>query len=217
MSWVRNLKCNYGDFILDIPEWEILDQGTTALWGPSGAGKTTLFQILLGLDQMTTKFSWDFAGVDLAKLPTPERRLGVVLQNFELFPHMTAEENIRFAAEARRRDLGEANRHLIDLTATLDLQNCLSRKAGVLSGGEKQRVALARALIGCPRLLFLDEPFSALDAALRVGARELVRRVIEVEKIPTVLITHDKEDLAVFSGKLSEIANGRIVREARLG
>lgn len=217
MSWVKNLKRDYGDFLLDIPEWEIFDEGITALWGPSGSGKTTVFRLLLGLDRPDPGFSWVIDGVDLAQLPTPDRRLGVVFQTFELFPHMTAEENIRFAAESRRLPKSDYANHLEELVETLGLGTCLNRLASVLSGGEKQRVALARALIARPRVLFLDEPFSSLDAHLRSEARGLVRRVLERERIPAVLVTHDRDDLSVFSGKVSEIAAGRIVREEKLG
>jgi ABC-type sulfate/molybdate transport systems ATPase subunit len=216
VSLVQNLKCDYGDygdFRIDIPEWEIADEGVTALWGPSGAGKTSVFRLLLGLDRAKERFIWKFKDVDLAALPTPERRLGVVFQTLELFPHMTAAENIRFAAEARKVARPEAQAHLKSLVESLRLEHCLNRKGNVLSGGEKQRVALARALIGRPRILFLDEPFTALDAGLRADARSLVKAAIEKEKIPTVLISHDREDLKAFGGKVSEISAGRIVRE----
>lgn len=222
MSWVRNLKHKFDGFELDIPEWEILDAGVTALWGASGSGKTTVFRALLGLERVAADFSWKLAdGSDLAKLATPERRLGVVFQTLELFPHMTAAENIRFAAEARRRPRQESESHLQQLAATLGLEHCLGRRASILSGGEKQRVALARALIGQPRVLLLDEPFSALDAERRAEARDLVARALRQEKVPAVLVTHDREDLKAFTGgdlpaKLSEISGGRIIRESSL-
>jgi ABC-type sulfate/molybdate transport systems ATPase subunit len=210
VSWVRNLKHDYGDFKIEIPEWEILDQGVTALWGPSGAGKTSVFRLLLGLDKPEPGFTWKFGDVDLASLSTPERRLGVVFQTLELFPHMTARENIWFAVEARGIPRARAEGHLQSLSETLALGGFLERRTSVLSGGERQRVALARALIGEPRLLFLDEPFSALDAGLRSEARSLVKRVIEREKIPTVLITHDPEDLGVLATRVTKIDNGRL-------
>ncbi len=210
MSLVKNLRADYGDFKIDIPEWEILDDGVTALWGPSGAGKTTVFRLLLGLDQPKPGFEWNFRGENLAALPTPERRLGVVFQSLELFTHMNARENIMFAAEARGIASSEASTHLKSLVETLGLSSSLERRASVLSGGERQRVALARALIGKPRLLFLDEPFSALDADLRTEARNLVRTAIAAEKIPTVLITHDRSDLDSLATKVTEIHNGRI-------
>jgi sulfate transport system ATP-binding protein/putative spermidine/putrescine transport system ATP-binding protein len=215
MSWVCGLTQAYGDFKIEIPEWEILDQGVTVLWGPSGAGKTSIFRILLGLESAGA-FSWTFDGIDLTQLSVPDRRLGVVFQTLELFPHMTAQKNIEFAAEARRIPKLDAIKHLDELVQSLALDRCIHRRASLLSGGEKQRVALARALIGRPRVLFLDEPFSALDAELRAEARDLVNRVIQHEKVPTVLITHDRGDYQSFVGKVSEIRNGRIVREARI-
>ena len=211
MSSVKNLRADYGDFRIDIPEWTILDEGVTALWGPSGAGKTSVFRLLLGLDKAEKGFTWDFRGENLAALSTPERRLGVVFQTLELFPHMTARQNIMFAAESRTISRDSAETHLRSLSETLGLVPLMDRRASILSGGERQRVALARALIGKPRVLFLDEPFSALDADLRSGARELVREAIAAEKIPTVLITHDREDLNVLAAKVSEIKDGRLV------
>lgn len=217
MSLVRNLKRDYGDFTINIPEWEILDKNVTFLWGPSGSGKTSLFRLLLGLDSSDREFSWQDQGVDLAKLSVPERRLGVVFQTLEIFPHMTAAENIRFAAQARKRSKNETEEHLGKLAASLEIGGVLNRRAAVLSGGERQRVALARALIGKPRLLLLDEPFSALDSALREEARALVARVIQLERIPVVLVTHDREDMKAFKGKVSEIKSGQIVKESPLG
>ena len=213
MSWVRNLKHDYGDFQIEIPAWEILDQGVTSLWGASGAGKTSVFRLLLGLDRAAKGFSWDFNGVDLAKLSTPDRKLGVVFQTLELFPHLSAKENILFAAESRAISRSDSDAHLRELVKVLSLESCLDRRASFLSGGERQRVALARALIGRPRILFLDEPFSAMDSGLRSEARNLVRRAIENEGLPTVLITHDRDDLEAFGGKVSEIQRGRIIKE----
>jgi sulfate transport system ATP-binding protein/putative spermidine/putrescine transport system ATP-binding protein len=209
MSWVRNLIRDYGDFKIEIPEWEIGDEGVTALWGASGSGKTSVIRLLTGLDE-AKGFSWEFKGLDLAKLSPPERRLGVVFQTYELFPHMTARENILFAAQARKVAESDARTHFKELVDVLALSSCLDRRAAVLSGGEKQRVAIARALIGRPRILLLDEPFSALDADLRAEARTLVRNAILAEKIPTVLITHDKQDIEALSAKVTQITHGRV-------
>lgn len=213
MSWVRGLSHDYGDFALEIPEWEILDDGVTALWGPSGAGKTSVFRFLIGLETCRS-MSWEFKGEDLARLPVPLRRLGVVFQTLELFPHMSARENIAFAASARSIPKAEARARIEELSGLLGLNAALDRSAALLSGGERQRVALARALIGRPRVLFLDEPFSALDADTRHEARLLVKSVIETQKIPTLLITHDRQDLDVLAKKITEIHDGRLVSGA---
>ena len=214
MSQVEALFADFDDFKIEIPSWEILDSGVTALWGPSGAGKTSVLRLLIGLDQPRS-LRWIFQGEDIAQLSTPERRLGVVFQSYELFPHLTARENIVFAAESRKIPKEQATRALDEFIQILKLDNCLNRKAALLSGGEKQRVALARALIGEPRLLMLDEAFSALDETMRAEARELVKKVIELKKIPTILITHDRQDIKALAQKVSEIDAGKIVKEYR--
>ncbi|KHD89731.1 MAG: thiamine ABC transporter ATP-binding protein [Bdellovibrio sp. ArHS] len=209
MSYVENLHRDYGDFKLDIDRWEILDEGVTVLWGPSGSGKTSVFRILLGLEECPG-LKWNFQGVDLAKLRTPEKRLGVVFQTLDLFPHLTAQENILFAARARKVDPKVVTARMKELSEIMQMENFLQRKASVLSGGEKQRVAIARAIIGEPRLLLLDEPFSALDQELREESRKLLKRVIETEKIPTLLVTHDPRDMEVLANKVTKIRGGQI-------
>jgi ABC-type sugar transport system ATPase subunit len=210
MSLVKNLSRDYGDFSIDIPSWEILDEGVTVLWGPSGSGKTSIFRILLGLEECPG-LTWDVNGVDIAKLKSPERKLGVVFQTYDLFPHMTAEENILFAAKSRQINSGKANDRIKSLSHVLQMDSFLNRKAAVLSGGEKQRVAFARAIIGEPRVLLLDEPFSALDQTLRDESRKLLKSIIEVEKIPTVLITHDPKDVEILANKVTKIELGKLI------
>jgi ABC-type sulfate/molybdate transport systems ATPase subunit len=210
MSVVEGLVQTYPGFTLEIPRWEIADQGITALWGPSGSGKTTAFRILIGLDPCAT-LRWNFKGEDLARLSPPDRQLGVVFQTLELFPHMTAAENILFAARARRLSEDESRTRLKSLADDLHLGNCLERKASVLSGGEAQRVALARAVIAHPRFLFLDEPFSSLDAQLKSEARTLVKNLIGKLGIPTLLITHDEQDLSALASSVVRLRDGRLV------
>ena len=212
MSLVENLRHDYGDFKLEIPSWEILDSGVTALCGPSGSGKTSVFRMLLGLEK-NLNFSWTFKGQDLAKKKTPDRKLGVVFQSYDLFPHMTARENILFAAKARKVPAERAEKRLKEISQTLKMDSFLDRKSSLCSGGEKQRIALARAIIGEPQILLLDEPFSALDSHLRQESRKLVKDLIEKEKIPTILVTHDKEDVDYLANKVSYIENGSITNE----
>jgi ABC-type sugar transport system ATPase subunit len=212
VSLVENLRHDYGDFKIDIPSWEILDSGVTALCGPSGSGKTSVFRMLLGLEK-NLAFSWTFKGEDLAKLKTPERKLGVVFQSYDLFPHMSARENIFFAAKARKVPTERAEKRLKELAQTLKMDSFLDRKASLCSGGEKQRIALARAIIGEPQILLLDEPFSALDSHLRQESRKLVKDLIEKEKIPTILVTHDKDDVDFLANKVTYIENGSLTNE----
>jgi ABC-type sulfate/molybdate transport systems ATPase subunit len=210
MSYVENLCRDFGDFKIDIARWEISDAGVTVLWGPSGSGKTTVFRALIGLEKVPG-LKWVMQDQDLAQLPTPNRRLGVVFQTWDLFQHMSAKQNILFAAEARNISPKETQEKLRELCQALNMERFLDRKAAVLSGGEKQRVALARALIGKPRLLLLDEPFSALDEALREESRQLVKKLIREQNIPAILVTHDRRDVESLAQQVSRIEGGRLV------
>ena len=199
---VENLHVKYDNFEIYIPFWEFPDMGVTALWGESGSGKTSLLRVLVGLEPCP-HLRWEFKGENLAKLRVEQRNLGVVFQSYELFPHMTARENILFAARARGVVRPEIDR-FID---ALHLGRVLHTKASQLSGGEKQRVALARALIGGPRALLLDEPFSCLDSSMREESRRLVRDVMKGLDIPTLLITHDLEDIRYLADHRVELAS----------
>lgn len=210
MSVIEGLRKEYGDFVIEVPRMEIPDQGISALVGPSGSGKTTLFRILLGLEG-EIPFSWKFGADDLAKLPVQARRLGVVFQSYELFPHMTVFGNVQFAAECRGRAKSEWEADLGQIAVRLGMAKLIHRAVGNLSGGERQRVALMRALIGEPRFLLLDEPFSALDPQMRADARALVRSVLLDRQVPALLVTHDEGDLSLVTGKTFWIENGRIL------
>ncbi len=212
MSLVENLVYEYGSFKLAIPLWKILDQGITVLSGDSGAGKTTILRILLGLEKCSG-LKWSFDGIDLAKLSVPEKKLGVVFQSLELFPHMTARQNILFAAEARKVSEERYEKKLNHWSETLQMKKFLDQKAGTLSGGEKQRVALVRAMISEPRMLLLDEAFSSLDEKLRQESREALKVLLKEEKIPALLITHDRQDIEALADKVSVLKEGRIVEE----
>ena len=210
MSVVEQLNKKLDHFQLTIPRWEILDQGVTALWGPSGSGKTTVFRVLLGLEECPGH-RWIWAGEDLAKLPIQKRNLGAVFQTLDLFPHLSARKNIWFAAEARGIPKDKANSRFNNLLKVLRMETFIDRRAELLSGGEKQRVALARAVMGFPRMLFLDEPFSALDESLRAEARGYVKSLLKETGTPALLITHDERDLQILADKVTRIVSGRLV------
>lgn len=212
MSLVENLILEMEDFRIEILRWEILDKGVTALIGPSGSGKSTVFRVLLGIEPCRT-LRWILDGIDLASLSVRERRLGVVFQGYDLFPHLSARGNIQFAADARGLSAQESQLLLQELINELRMETFIDRKIYLCSGGEKQRVALARAIIGKPRVLLLDEPFSALDEELRSEARLLLKKLIDRFSIPTILVTHDPRDVAVLANKVSQIQNGQIIGE----
>lgn len=210
MSLVKKLRIQYDDFLVDIKDWEILDKGVTVLWGPSGSGKTSVFRGLLGIEPQV-ECSWIFQEQDFGKLSVPKRKIGVVFQNYELFSHMTGLQNIKFAAEARGIKKTEYEAMLKTLSAKLRIDQVLDKNVRLLSGGERQRVALVQALIGKPNILFLDEPFSALDEELKQESRELVKNVLNEQEIPVLLITHDRRDVDYLAQKVSVIQSGKLV------
>lgn len=210
MSLVEKLIIEYADFSVRIENWELLDSGVSVLWGPSGSGKTSVFRGLLGLETVR-ECKWIFGGEDLGRLSPGQKNIGVVFQTYDLFPHMTAYTNIQFAAQARKIDSVTFERQLTTIARKLRIEHLLSKKVPLLSGGEQQRVALARAVVGKPRMLFLDEPFSALDEELKQESRELVRDFIKEQNIPVLLITHDKRDVDVLGTKVFEIKSGRLI------
>lgn len=208
MSLVKDLKHQVGQFKIDIPNWEWSDQGITALLGPSGCGKTTLFRILLGLEP-TASYSWLFQQKEMRYLSPKQRQFAVVFQSYDLFPHMNALENIHFAMKVRQLPI--ESRRLQLVIEKLKMKDFLDQSVVNLSGGEKQRVALARALVSEPRMLFLDEPFSALDADLRIESRQLVKDIIHELQIPTMLITHDLADVEAISDRHFKMKDGKIL------
>jgi len=208
VSFIQNLNHSMGEFKIAIPTWEIKETGINVLWGPSGSGKSTILRLLLGLE--ICDYRWVIHGTDIGPLPAREKRLGVVFQTYDLFPHLTAEENILFAASARGIDLEKIKNRIENYKKNLKMHEFWKRKAQHLSGGEQQRVALVRALIGEPRALLLDEPFSALDEELRMESRKLVKALIQEEKIPTLLITHDPADVEYLADHITQLKNGKI-------
>ncbi|RVW01940.1 ABC transporter ATP-binding protein [Rhodococcus xishaensis] len=179
----------------------------TAILGPSGSGKSTALRLIAGLDAPTGG-SVALDGVDVTALPPERRGVGMVFQRPLLFPHLSVIDNVGFAARAsgqsRSASRSSARRYL----ELVHLEDLADRPVGAISGGQAQRVALARSLANAPRVLLLDEPFSALDSVLREDMYELVRE-IRKELSPTiVLVTHDRHEAAVLADSVAVLIDG---------
>ncbi len=185
-----------------------LDSGKLiVLLGPSGCGKTTVLNILSGILPVTSGRVF-FDDKDVTDLPPERRNVGLVFQNYALYPHMTVLGNICFPLEIKRipkKDRLEKARELAELVHVTEL---LQRKPSELSGGQQQRVATARALAKDPQLLLLDEPLSNLDAKLRVEMREEILRIQRAANITTVFVTHDQEEASSIADQVVLMKQG---------
>lgn len=182
-----------------------------AVIGPSGSGKTTLLKLLAGFARPTTgRIVVD--GRDITELPPEKRRLGVVFQSYGLFPHMSALDNVAYPLKIRGHSRAERRTLAEQALARVGLAQWAHSMPLAMSGGQQQRVALARALVFSPSALLLDEPLSALDAALRVEMREEILRVQRAANIATLHITHDQEEALSIADRIAIMRAGRIIQ-----
>jgi molybdate transport system ATP-binding protein len=201
-----------GEFRLDV-KLRAAPGEVVALLGPNGAGKTTALRALAGLARVADESRLRLDGVELARVPTEQRPVGVVFQDYLLFPHLTALDNVAFGPRCQGAPKSEARETARELLDRMGLTAHAGTKPRRLSGGQAQRVALARALATRPRLLLLDEPLAALDARTRLDVRAELRRHLEGFEAVAVLVTHDPLDAMVLADRLVVVEQGRVVQE----
>ncbi|GAA2531076.1 ABC transporter ATP-binding protein [Winogradskya humida] len=212
-----HLVVDRGTFSLDI-DLHIAAGEVVALLGPNGAGKTTALRALAGLEALTAGYvSLDGADLDRPErrvwIPTEHRPVGVVFQDYLLFPHLSALDNVAFGPRRHGVDRRTARAQAAQWLARVGLTDHARRKPRQLSGGQAQRVALARALALHPKLLLLDEPLAALDARTRLETRAELQRHLTEHPGATLLVTHDPLDALVLADRLVIIEDGRVVQE----
>ena len=192
--------------------------GTTAIVGPSGSGKTTLLRLIAGFEHPATgSISLNGSPVagDGVWKPAHKRHVGYVAQDGALFPHLTVGQNIAFGLSAAKLDGGRraVNARVNELLEMVSLDTAMARRRPhQLSGGQQQRVALARALAREPELMLLDEPFSALDAGLRVSTRRAVAKVLNEAGVTTILVTHDQAEALSFADQVAVMRGGKLAQ-----
>ncbi|HEY7678655.1 MAG TPA: ABC transporter ATP-binding protein [Candidatus Methylomirabilis sp.] len=180
-----------------------------SLLGPSGCGKTTTLNLIAGFIE-PTRGRILIDGEDVTGVPAYRRGLGVVFQNYALFPHMTVFENIAFGLRMRGAGRAERERRVAEALALVRLEGYARARPAELSGGMQQRVALARALVFHPRVLLLDEPLAALDKKLREEMRAELREIQRAVRITTIFVTHDQEEALGVSDRIAVMGRGRI-------
>ena len=185
------------DFTFEIPDGKLI-----GLLGPSGCGKSTTLYMISGLQKPTSGKIF-FGDDDVTELSTENRGIGLVFQNYALYPHMTVKQNILFPLQNLRGKDKLSKQEMLDrayeAARLVQIDDLMERKPSELSGGQQQRVAIARALVKMPRVLLLDEPLSNLDARLRLQTREEIRRIQKETGITTVFVTHDQEEAMSIS------------------
>ena len=180
--------------------------------GPSGCGKTTLLRIIAGFvfpEEGTVYLD----GQPINQVPPWQRNVGLVFQNYALWPHMTVFENVAFGLRERKVARSEIERRVMETLKQVDLQGTENRRPSQLSGGQQQRVALARTLVIQPRLLLLDEPLSNLDAKLRIDMRIELLKLQRDLGLTTIYVTHDQEEALALSTRIAVMNGGRVVQE----
>lgn len=196
------------DFSFEIPDGELV-----GLLGPSGCGKSTTLNLLCGL-LAPTEGRIFFGEDDVTNLPAEKRGVGVVFQNYALYPHLTVQQNITFPLENRKGKDKLTKEQMLEKACQaarlVQIEELMDRRPGELSGGQQQRVAIARALVKMPRVLLLDEPLSNLDARLRLQTREEIRRIQKETGITTVFVTHDQEEAMSISDRIVVMKTGVI-------
>lgn len=198
---------------LEIPDGELI-----GLLGPSGCGKSTVLNLISGLLKPTEGQIF-FGADDVTKLPPENRGIGLVFQNYALYPHLTVRQNILFPLEnlkgKDKLSKAEMAKKAEEAAELVQIDGLMDRKPSELSGGQQQRVAIARALVKTPKVLLLDEPLSNLDARLRIQTREEIRRIQRETRITTVFVTHDQEEAMSISDRIAVMKDGVIQQIGR--
>ncbi len=202
---------SFKDFTMTT-EFSVNNGELLTLLGPSGCGKTTTLQLIAGILKPDSG-NIILNGKDITFLEPWKRDIGIVFQDYALFPHMNVAQNISYGLKRKKHDRTSIKKTVRDFLDLVRLAGYENRSIDSLSGGEKQRVALARALAPNPGLLLLDEPLSALDASMRKDLRREIRRIQKKLNITTVYVTHDQEEALTISDRILIMSNGRIEQE----
>jgi putative spermidine/putrescine transport system ATP-binding protein len=195
--------------ILDDVSLSVEEGQFISLLGPSGCGKTTLLRVASGLAPCDAGAVW-LAGSDITRIPAHRRNMGVVFQNYALFPHLNVAENVAFGLKAQRKARSEISPIVDECLSMVQLSDFADRRIASLSGGQQQRVAVARALALRPKLILLDEPFSALDRKLRELMQIELRRLLRSVNMTAIFVTHDQDEALIMSDRIAIMNQGKI-------
>lgn len=209
---IRGLTKSYGGAVaLDRVDFDVHKGEFLTLLGPSGSGKTTLLGLIAGII-LPSQGRIELAGIDISRVPPEHRDIGVVFQNYALFPHMTVRDNVGFPLRFRKLAKQERTERIVQALELVRLDHLADRYPSELSGGQQQRVALARALIFNPAILLMDEPLSALDKKLRDHMKVELRQIQKRLNLTIVYVTHDQDEALAMSSRIAVMHDGAILQ-----
>ena len=206
-----NINKRLGNFALKEINLDIAEGQYFVLLGRSGSGKTQLLELIAGLEHPDSGNIF-LNGENITKKKLQEREIGIVFQDYAIFPHMTVFGNISYPLKAKKTDRKEINERVIKIAGEMNISHLLDRTTEKLSGGELQRIALSRTLVTSPRLLLLDEPLASLDASLKDDMKRVLRKINKAGQT-VIHVTHDYKDAISLANKVGVIHNGRIIQE----
>ncbi|RFC61973.1 ABC transporter ATP-binding protein [Fulvimarina endophytica] len=210
---VKNVSLSFGAYrALNDVSISFADGGFYALLGPSGSGKTTLLRMIAGFEY-PDEGSILIGGEAVESVPVDKRRIGMVFQNYAIFPNMSVAENVAFGLRVRGEKGAGVEKAVSDALDLVQLGHLAKRRPHQLSGGQRQRVALARAIVTKPRVLLLDEPLSALDKGLRKDMQIELKRIQREVGVTTIFVTHDQDEALSISDRIGILKDGAIVQE----
>jgi iron(III) transport system ATP-binding protein len=212
MSYLRveNAVRQFGAFVaLDGVSITVERGEFFTLLGPSGCGKTTLLRSIAGFNDLTSG-GITLDGADLRRVPPHKRDIGMVFQDYAIFPHLSVFDNVAFGLKPRKVPATEVRTRVTEALKAVRLETMADRFPAAMSGGQQQRIGLARAMVINPRLLLMDEPLSNLDAKLRIELREEIRDIQKQVDIATIYVTHDQEEALAISDRICVMNAGRI-------
>lgn len=209
---VKEVVKQFGDTkVINGLSLEIQPGELFTLLGPSGCGKTTLLRMIIGFNPIDGG-SIEIDGNTVNQIPVSKRNMGMVFQNYAIFPHMNVRENIRFGLKNRKMSKEEMEKRVDEILKVVKIEEYQDRMPDKLSGGQQQRVALARAIVIHPNVLLMDEPLSNLDAKLRVEMRNAIKMIQQQVGITTVYVTHDQEEALAISDRIA-VMNGGVIQQ----
>lgn len=206
---VQNLRVERGDFVLQVDALDVKAGEIFAILGTTGSGKTVLMESIAGAYPIQEGCIL-VGGRDACEIPVQERHLGILYQDYALFPHMNVRDNIAYGLRRVRPRRTDVDERVDEMLALFGIAHLADRHPGVISGGESQRVALARALVLAPEVLILDEPFSALDPTTKLAMYDLLRRVHARFGCTIVFVTHDFHEAQTLADRVGIILDGRL-------